>query len=185
MVESMTAVPVGAIGDSKHSPIDLAGLDRCFGSRVAASIPLLLHLGHKGLGRILAELSGRDFIGATSPLTRQRLGTLRIGHRALVAVGLFVDAWQLGKAIERSVLAKSARPATAQAARSLTTWGAVWAGVELFGSGGAVLGIELGPGVVVVSAVGAAVGGCVGFFAGDWLARQIETVRVVPGALAP
>jgi hypothetical protein len=155
------------------------------GPCVATSIPLLLHWCQTSLARAFPKLNGHGFIGALSPLTRQRIAASRVGHRALVAAGLVVDAWQLSKAIERSFAAKSARPATAQAVRSLTTWGAVWAGVELFGSGGAVLGIELGPGVVVVSAIGATIGGCVGFFAGDWVARQIESVGVVPEALGP
>ena len=66
------------------------------------------------------------------------------------------------------------RPAAAQATRSLTTWGAVWAGAELFGTGGALLGLEMGPGAAVTSGVGALMGGFVGLFASEWLARRID-----------
>lgn len=137
--------------------------------------PLLLQMGYKGFGRALSHISSHGFVQTVSPWTRQRLAGLRLGHHALVAAGFVIEALQMARAIHRSVRLRSARPATAQAARSLTTWGAVWAGVELFGTGGALLGIELGPAVVVTTAIGATVGGCVGFFAGDWIAKQIES----------
>jgi outer membrane lipoprotein SlyB len=96
----------------------------------------------------------------------------------LFALGVATDAWQMKKAINRSFETGTVRPAAAQATRSLTTWGAVWAGAELLGLGGALLGIETGPGVVVTSSVGAIVGGCIGLFASDWLARKIDDVRL-------
>jgi hypothetical protein len=153
---------------------DLAVSAYSFEPQVQA-LGLLLHLGHEGLGRAIALMNGRGFVDRLIPLARPRAALgLRIGQRALVMAGLVIDAWQVAKALQRSLAAKSARPVTAQAARSLTTWGAIWAGVELFGTGGALMGIELGPGVVVTSVLGATVGGCVGFFAGNWVAEQID-----------
>lgn len=166
LVESKTSMPLEA------TPDDVARLSPSVRSHVHAWGPLLLHMGYKGFGRALSQISSHGFVQSVS---RHRLAGLRVGHHALVAAGFIIEAWQMARAIHRSVSLRSARPATAQAARSLTTWGAVWAGVELFGTGGALLGIELGPAVVVTTAIGATIGGCVGFFAGDWVARQIET----------
>ena len=50
-------------------------------------------------------------------------------------------------------------------------------GAELLGLGGALAGIETGPGVVVTGGIGAVVGGFIGLFASNWLARKIENVR--------
>jgi hypothetical protein len=155
-----------------------ASISRVQVVRVAAWGPLLWQLGHKGLGRVLTQLNQRGFMQAMSPTARQQLRGLRIGHGALVLAGVAVDVWQMAKAVRRSVSMRSALPATAQAARSLTTWGAVWAGAELFGTGGALMGLELGPGVVITTAIGATVGGCVGFFAGDWVAQQVESLGI-------
>jgi hypothetical protein len=45
----------------------------------------------------------------------------------------------------------------------------------LLGLGGALAGIETGPGIVVTSGIGAIVGGFIGLFASNWLARKIES----------
>ena len=97
-------------------------------------------------------------------------------------MGLVSDAWQMKKAIDRSIDAGSVRPAAAQATRSLTTWGAVWAGAEILGVGGALAGIETGPGALVTGTVGAIVGGCLGLYASNWLVTKIEEVRPSIGA---
>lgn len=176
VLESKTTVPVNEAGESyvASSPVPQGGLAPFTSPHFQAWGPLLLQMGYKGFGRALSQINTRGFAHA---LTRERILSLRLGHHALVAAGFVIEAWQMAQAVRRSVAQRSARPATAQAARSLTTWGAVWAGVELFGTGGAMLGIPLGPAVVVTTAIGATVGGCVGFFAGDWVARQIEIGR--------
>jgi hypothetical protein len=99
---------------------------------------------------------------------------LRAPGQLLFALGLVADAHQIGKAISKSLKSGTARPAAAQATRSLANWSAVWAGAELFGTGGAWLGLATGPGAAVTTGVGALVGGCVGFFASEWIARRIE-----------
>lgn len=176
VLESKTTVPVNETGGAyvASSAVPQGGLAQLTAPHFQAWGPLLLQMGYKGFGRALSQINTRGFAHA---LTRERLVGLRIGHRALVAAGFVIEAWQMAQAVRRSVAQRSPRPATAQAARSLTTWGAVWAGVELFGTGGAMLGIPLGPAVVATTAIGATVGGCVGFFAGDWVARQIEIGR--------
>ncbi len=110
---------------------------------------------------------------ALTRVTSGLRGARAPGH-FLFALGVAADAHQMSKAIGRSVKSGTVRPAAAQATRSLTTWGAVWAGAELFGTGGALLGLETGPGAVVTSGVGALMGGFVGLFASEWLARRID-----------
>ena len=95
----------------------------------------------------------------------------------MFVLGVASDAWQMKQAIDRSLAAGTFRPAAAQVTRSLTTWGSVWAGAELLGIGGAIVGIETGPGVVVTSGLGAIIGGFLGLFASNWLARKIESAR--------
>ncbi len=111
--------------------------------------------------------------GALVTVTSE-LRAIRVPGHLLFALGLAADAHQIGKAIGKSLQSGTVRPAAAQATRSLTNWSAVWAGAELFGSGGAWLGVVTGPGAAVTSGVGALVGGCVGFFASEWIARHIE-----------
>ncbi len=96
----------------------------------------------------------------------------------LFAIGVVSDAWQMKQAISHSIVAGSFRPAAAQATRSLTIWGSVWAGAEVLGLCGALAGIETGPGVVITTGVGAIVGGFLGLFAGDWLVRKIVFGRL-------
>jgi len=98
---------------------------------------------------------------------------MRATGQLLFALGIVTDARQMSKAIGRSVRSRNMRPAAAQATRSLTNWSAVWAGAELFGTGGALLGVGTGPGAVVTSGIGAFVGGYVGLFASEWIARRI------------
>jgi len=102
---------------------------------------------------------------------------MRATGQLLFALGIVTDARRMGKAIGKSVRARNMRPAAAQATRSLTNWSAVWAGAELFGTGGALLGVATGPGAVVTSGVGALVGGYVGLYASEWIARRIDLVN--------
>jgi len=102
------------------------------------------------------------------------LASSRASGSVLFAVGVAADAWRMKKAVGRSFEAKTVRPAAAEATRSLTTWGAAWAGAELLGIGGALAGLETGPGAIVTGGLGAVVGGCLGMFASDWLAYKIE-----------
>jgi hypothetical protein len=109
--------------------------------------------------------------------TTTEFRALRAPGQLLFAIGIVSDARQLGVAINRSFRSRTMRPAAAQATRSLTNWSAVWAGAELFGTGGALLGIATGPGAAVTSGVGAVIGGYVGLVASEWLVRRIETAN--------
>jgi hypothetical protein len=143
---------------------------------------LIWPICQQGLARIVCRFSAdRSRCTAIARFTGE-FANPRASGGVVFALGVASDAWQMKKAIDRSVETKTLRPAAAQATRSLTTWGAVWAGAELLGLGGALAGIETGPGVVVTSGIGAIVGGFVGLFASNWLARKIENVglRVSP-----
>ena len=138
---------------------------------------MLWPLCQEGLARLVCRLSsdrGRclKLVKWTSELSNSKAS----GSFLLVA-GVAVDAWRMKKAIGRSLDTKTMRPAAAQATRSLSTWGAAWAGAELLGLGGALAGLETGPGAIVTGGVGALVGGCLGMFASDWLAQRIESTK--------
>jgi len=102
---------------------------------------------------------------------------MRATGQLLFALGIITDARQMSRAIDKSVRSRNIRPAAAQATRSLTNWSAVWAGAELFSTGGALLGVATGPGAVVTSGVGALVGGYVGLLASEWIARRIDVAN--------
>ena len=143
---------------------------------------LIWPLCQQGLARIACRFSAdRSRCTAIARFTGEFTDP-RASGGVVFALGVASDAWLMKKAIDRSLEAKTLRPAAAQATRSLTTWGAVWAGAELLGLGGALAGIESGPGVVVTSGIGAIVGGFIGLFASNWLARKIENagLRVSP-----
>lgn len=151
--------------------------------RVRALVGLgqaLWPLCQDGLSRLVCHLSadrGRclKFAKVTSGLSNSKPP-----GGFLFAMGVAMDAWHMNIAIHRSLERKTLRPAAAQATRSLTTWGAAWAGAELLGLGGALAGIETGPGALVTGGIGALVGGCLGMFASDWLAQKIEPPQAAP-----
>ena len=138
---------------------------------------MLWPLCREGLARLICRLSSDRSRCMSIAKVSGEVAASKASGSVLFAVGLAADAWRMKKAIDRSLEAKTVRPAAAQATRSLTTWGATWAGAELLGIGGALAGLETGPGALVTGGVGAVVGGCLGMFASDWLAKKIEPSR--------
>lgn len=136
---------------------------------------LIWPICQQGLARMVCRFSADRSRCTTIANFTSEFANPRASGGVVFALGVASDAWQMKKAIDRSVEGRSLRPAAAQATRSLTTWGAVWAGAELLGLGGALAGIETGPGIVVTSGIGAIVGGFIGLFASNWLARKIES----------
>ncbi len=128
----------------------------------------------KGLASLVCKYTKNSSTCETLARFTGEFRTLRVPGQLLFALGLISDARQIGEAIGRSFKSRTLRPAAAQATRSFTSWSAVWAGAELFGTGGALLGIATGPGAAVTSGVGALIGGYVGLVASDWVARRIE-----------
>jgi hypothetical protein len=88
-------------------------------------------------------------------------------------VGIVVTVYDLGKAGVTSFSSHSLRPFEKEAGRDAVGWGGAAAGARLFAMGGAALGVETGPGAIVTGAVGGVVGGIIGFFAADWVEKQV------------
>lgn len=131
----------------------------------------------RGLVRLACKYTRHSLERDVLVKATSELRGMRATGQLLLALGIVTDARQLSKAISKSVRSRNVRPAAAQATRSLTNWSAVWAGAELFGTGGALLGVATGPGAVVTSSVGALVGGYVGMFASEWIARRIDVAN--------
>jgi hypothetical protein len=139
---------------------------------------LIWPICQQGIARLICRFSADRSRCAALAKQTSELPNARASGGLLFAIGIASDAWQMKQAISHSIVARSFRPAAAQATRSLTLWGSVWAGAEVLGLGGALAGIETGPGVVITTGVGAIVGGFLGLFAGDWLVRKIVFRRL-------
>lgn len=96
------------------------------------------------------------------------------GMQFVAGVGIVLTIYDLEQASVVSYRTQSARPIAAATVRQVGGWSGAWAGAELLGAGGAAVGIETGPGALVTGAVGAVVGGVLGYFGADIIARHIE-----------
>ena len=77
-------------------------------------------------------------------------------------------------AAERSYDRHSVKPLAAETIRQAGGWAAAWAGIKLGAAGGALVGIESGPGAVATGAVGGILGGIAGYYGFDWIADHID-----------
>jgi hypothetical protein len=96
------------------------------------------------------------------------------GMQFVAGVGIVLTIYDLEQASVVSYRTRSARPIAAATVRQVGGWGGAWAGAELLGAGGAAVGIETGPGALVTGAIGAVIGGFLGYFGADVVARHIE-----------
>lgn len=96
------------------------------------------------------------------------------GLQGIQIVGFVMTAAQLTAAGKESVETGSAKPLVAETVRAAGGWGAAWVGIKLGAAGGALLGIETGPGAVVTGVIGGVVGGVAGYFGFDWVADHIH-----------
>jgi hypothetical protein len=97
----------------------------------------------------------------------------RIG-RVLTVVGVVVTIAEVTQATQCSINQNSFRPLGAEVVRQVGGWGASFAGAKIGFAGGALFGIETGPGAIVTGAIGAIVFGAAGFFGADWIADHIS-----------
>lgn len=97
----------------------------------------------------------------------------RVG-RVLMVVGVVVTAYDLTKAANQSIKQQSFRPVGAEVIRQVGGWGGAIAGGKIGFAGGALFGIETGPGALITGAVGALIFGAAGYFGADWLADKIS-----------
>ncbi|SEK02374.1 LysM peptidoglycan-binding domain-containing protein [Achromobacter sp. NFACC18-2] len=94
--------------------------------------------------------------------------------RVLTVLGLIITAVDVARATRQSAEQRSFRPIAAEAVRQAGGWGGAWAGAKIGFIGGAALGIETGPGLIVTGALGALIFGAAGYFGADWLADHIS-----------
>jgi hypothetical protein len=85
-----------------------------------------------------------------------------------------MTAVNVAHATEKSVRTGPAKPITAEAVRQVGGWASAWVGMKLGAAGGALVGIESGPGALVTGAVGGIAGGVAGYFGFDWIADHID-----------
>lgn len=114
----------------------------------------------------------------------QRLGQLEKSYalartlgrygRVLTVIGLVITVADVARAAQQSADQKSFRPLAAEAMRQTGGWGGAWAGAKIGFIGGAALGVETGPGLILTGALGAIIFGAAGYFGADWVADQIS-----------
>ena len=83
-----------------------------------------------------------------------------------------MSVYDLGKAGQESYQKKSIVPIAKETVRQSGGWAGAWAGAEIGGAGGALVGIESGPGAIITGAVGAVIFGTAGFFGADWAVHK-------------
>lgn len=96
------------------------------------------------------------------------------GLQGVQIIGFAMTAVNMAHATEKSVRTQSARPIAAETVRQVGGWAAAWAGMKLGAAGGALVGIETGPGALLTGAAGGVVGGVAGYFGFDWIADHID-----------
>lgn len=94
--------------------------------------------------------------------------------RVVQVVGLAFSAYDIGTATVKSVRVESAAPLVAESIRQTGGWASAWLGAKAGGALGFVLGIETGPGAILLGAGGALLFGTAGYFGFDYLADRID-----------
>jgi len=79
------------------------------------------------------------------------------------AFGIVMTVNDIASAAEESIKQKSMRPVTTQVAKEIGGWGGAIAGSRVGFAIGASLGVETGPGALIVGAAGSVIGGAIGY----------------------
>lgn len=95
------------------------------------------------------------------------------GLQFVQGVSIVITVYDLEQAGVTSFSTHSIRPFGKEVGHDIGGWGGAIAGAKLFAMGGAAVGIETGPGAIVTAAVGGVLGGIIGFFAADWVEKQV------------
>lgn len=101
------------------------------------------------------------------------VGATRALHGVQI-IGFVMSAVDMTHAAQKSHDQHSVRPLAAETIRQAGGWAAAWAGMKLGAAGGALVGIETGPGAVITGAVGGIIGGVAGYYGFDWIADHID-----------
>lgn len=96
------------------------------------------------------------------------------GLRVVGGVGMIFTAVDVTKASVKSIEQRSFKPIGAEVIRHGTSWGMAWAGAKAGFLMGGAFGIETGPGAILTGAVGALVGGYIGYRSGDAVGDLID-----------
>jgi len=133
----------------------------------------LWHINQKGMSGLFGQT---EHAAMTASQIRQAksLRYLKVGGKAFIIVGVFVDSYTLTSSVIKSIEQGSPNPAVAETIRVVGGWGAAWAGAKVGAAGGALLGIETGPGAALSAIAGGIVGGFAGYFGADWIADMID-----------
>jgi hypothetical protein len=162
-----------AAGATLHTTTDvLADLDRIL-ARAASAQDRAKIERIKSLVAADAEVLLR---GPIPPSAVKGAGAMALtrGLQGVQIIGFAMTAVNMAHATEESFRLQSPRPISAEAIRQIGGWTAAWAGMKLGAAGGALMGIESGPGAVLTGAIGGMAGGVAGYFGFDWIADHIH-----------
>lgn len=162
-----------AAGATIHTTEEIiADLDRIAG-KAATSAERLRVEGYKAIVLADREVLLKGSIPASAIKGGASMALTR-GLQGVQVIGFTMSAVNLAHATDKSVRMGSAKPIGAEAVRQVGGWAMAWAGVKLGAAGGAMLGIESGPGAIATGAIGSVVGGVAGYFGFDWVADHID-----------
>jgi hypothetical protein len=150
----------------------LADLDR-IARKTAKAADLARIERIKGLVRADAEVLIKGSVPAAAVKGVPAMALTR-GLQGVQIVGFAMTAIDVTRATQRSIREGSVKPIAAETVRQVGGWAAAWAGVKLGAAGGALLGVETGPGAIATGAVGGLIGGVAGYYGFDWIADHIS-----------
>ena len=150
----------------------LADLDRIAKKTVKSADALRIEQV-KQLVKADAEVLVKGYVPPSAVSGAASMG-IRRAVQGVQVVGFVMTAADINAAVGKSVQKQSVKPIAAEGIRQAGGWATAWAGMKLGAAGGALLGIETGPGAIVTGAVGAIVGGTAGYFGFDWIADHID-----------
>lgn len=127
------------------------------------------------IGKVRAdrEVLIRGGVPASAVKGPMAMGMTR-GLQGVQIIGFALTAADMTHAARKSHDRHSVKPLAAETVRQAGGWAAAWAGMKLGAAGGALVGIETGPGAIATGAIGAAAGGLAGYFGADWIADHID-----------
>lgn len=119
------------------------------------------------------EVLIRGSVPASAVKGSAAMGLTR-GLQGVQVIGFAMTAIDMKHAADKSYAQNSAKPLAAETIRQAGGWAAAWAGMKLGAAGGALLGIETGPGALATGALGGVAGGIAGYYGFDWIADHLD-----------
>ncbi|MBW4696813.1 MAG: hypothetical protein KME03_02715 [Aphanocapsa lilacina HA4352-LM1] len=102
------------------------------------------------------------------------LEATKLPGRAVLAGGVFLDAWAMGSAIDTALHSGDWDPAVVEGVRIAGGWAGGWAAAQVGGGLGATIGTTVLPGIgtIVGGAVGGLTGGALGYLGGSAIGQS-------------